>query len=785
MVKNIWMLALANLRKNKGQAVSVTLVMLLATILLSIGLIVLVDVENAAHERAEYLNTSHFMAIESYHTSDNDRLEFIETFSGVSATETQVVLAGIGGYYRGDVLSTGPLIITDGTVHQEMNPLSFIGDYLPLVGDAIYLPHFIFLVGGFELGDAIEIDFMGTIFDFTVAGSTEDILFGIDFSHWRVHISAERFSELFSEFPDNQYRLLGARLSDASEAEQLLVDYNYYFFGTEYARTPLAGAAIPFPFLLDTVQENRIMLPSLIAVLLAAFSLIVLIVGIIVTRFRIVSSIEEGMVNMGALKAIGYRNRQIIASYVLQFGLLALVGSLTGMLLSYPILPLFAIIFEPLIGFIWIPTVNISLFFIIVGLLTLLVVMFSYLATRRIKKFPPLVALRGGLGTHNFKKNSIALDKRVGPVSFLLGLKQLLQNKKQVFSISLIVTGLVFASIIGLSMYYNMNVNPDALVTLMLGDDLPDIMIFLDPEEGENISRRLSEHPEVDRFYGSEWVNMFAGDVLIQTTVLEDFSYRPEESVAEGRLPLHDNEIVLGVPALRALDKEVGDWVTIRMGGIEVDFLVTGSIQSGDFGGFLGSLNVEGMRQVQPEFLFSQFSLHLVDDVDTHDFMESARETEGDVFLNVMFYEEEIERAMENLESVFALITMIILSATIMVIVVVLYMVIKMTIRRKRRDLGVQKALGFTTWQLMNQISMSLMPVIIFGIVAGSMLGHLGINPLFAVLMSGMGVTQVNFPTPIAWVLAMSIALALLAYVISMLIAWRIRKISAYALVTE
>jgi len=784
-MKNIWMLVLANLRKNKGQAVSVTLIILLATILLSIGLLVLVDVENAAHERAEYLNAPHFMAIESHYVSNNDRLEFIEAFPGVVTTETQEVLVGLGGYNRNESFSTGPLIIADGMQHQEMNPLTLVGDYLPLVGDAIYLPHFIFLVGGFELGDAIEIDFRGTIFDFTVAGSTEDALFGIDFSHWRVHVATERFLELATEFPDNQYRLLGAQLGDASEAEQLLIDYNYHFFGTTYALTPIAGAMIPFPFLLETVQYYRVNVPSFIAVLLAAFSLIVLLVGIVVIRFRIVSSIEEGMVNMGALKAIGYRDGQIIASYVLQFGLLALIGSLTGMLLSYPTLPLFATIFEPLIGFIWIPSANLSLFVIVVALLMLVVVVFSYLATRRIKKFSPLVALRGGIGSHHFKKNSIALDKVSGPLSLLLGVKQLLQSKKQAFSISLIVTGLVFASIIALSTYYNMNVNQETFVSMIVGDDFPDVIIFLDLTEGEDISQYILEKSEVDRFYGAEWVNMFASEVLIQTTVTEDFMYRPQETVVEGRLPVHDNEIVLGIPAIRALNKEIGDWVTIRIGGVEMDYLITGSVHSGDFAGFVGMLNVEGMRRVQPEFLFSQFNLHLVDGVNARDFMDSVIETHEDAFLSVLFTEEEIDAAMESLESVFALVTMIILSVTVMVIIVVLYMVIKMTIRRKGRDFGIQKALGFTTWQLMNQTAMSLMPVVILGIVSGSVLGYIGINPLFSVLLAGMGMTNVNFPTPILWVLVVSTVLVLLAYIISMLIAWRIRKISAYALVTE
>ena len=783
-MKNIWLLTLANLRKNKGQAVSVSLVILLATLLLSIGLIVLFDIDNAAQARAEYLNAPHFMAIESYHTSNNDRLEFIENFSGVTAVETQTILYGLGGYYRAETLLTGPVIIADGTNIQEMNPISLIGDYLPLEKDAIYLPHFIFSAGGFELGDQVEIDFLGTTLTFAVAGSTEDVLFGIDFSHWRLHVSAERFAELSIEFSDHQFRLLGAQLENENQAEQLLVGYNYYFFGTIYAPT-IHGAMIPFPFLLDTVHANRIMLPALIAALLASFSLIVLIVGIIVTRFRITSSIEEGMVNMGALKAIGYRNGQIISSYVLQFGVLALIGSVLGILLSVPTLPLFATIFEPMIGFIWIPSIDILLSILIIILLSLLVVMFSYLATRRIRKYPPLMALRGGLGTHNFKRNTVELDKRVGPLSLLLGLKQLLQNKKQAFSIGLIVTVLVFASIIGLSMFYNMNVNPDAFVELMVGEDLPDVVVFMGVEDGQHISHYLSKNASVERFYGAQWMNMFAEEVLIQATVVEDFAYRPEETLIAGRLPIHDNEIVLGAVAMGVLDKEIGDWVAIRIGGIQVDYLITGTISGGDFGGFLGYLNVEGMRQLQPEFLFSQFNLHLEAGVDTHAFMDAVREANGEIFLNILFFEDEIELTMANLESIFALVTMIIILATVMVIIVVLYMVIKMTIRRKGRDLGIQKALGFTTWQLMNQTAMSLMPVIMMGIILGSMLGYVGVNPLFTALMSGMGITQVNFPTPILWIVVLGIVLVGIAYAIAMLISWRIRKISAYALVVE
>jgi len=114
-----------------------------------------------------------------------------------------------------------------------------------------------------------------------------------------------------------------------------------------------------------------------------------------------------------------------------------------------------------------------------------------------------------------------------------------------------------------------------------------------------------------------------------------------------------------------------------------------------------------------------------------------------------------------------------------------LYLVIKTTIIRKRRELGIQKALGFTTLQLMNQIALSLSPSIILGAALGAAGAYVFFNPLMEAVMGGMGISQSTLLVPVSWVVVPSAVLVVLAYAISMLIAVRIRKISAYALVSE
>ena len=776
-MRNIMMLALANLRKNKGQAVSVMAVILLATTLLSIGLVVLTDIGRFFDERAEYLYAPHFAVVEDRNASNNYRLDFIQEFPGVIETETQDVIGGVGGYYIGDTLNAVVILIADGSEDQEMNPLSLIGDYLPLEGDAIYIPHAMFL-SGYELGDSFQLNFLNRSLEFTVAGSTEDVPFGdLNIGNMRVHVSAERFLELGEQFPNNEFTLLSARMETVEDVAFLQADYNTRFLGMEYV-VQFGGTS--FPWTLESARESRLIIPTIIASLLAAFSLIIFIVGIIVIRFRIVSSIEEGIINMGVLKAIGYRNHQIISSIVLQFGLLAFVGSLLGLLLSYVVLPMFAGIFEPLLGLVWAPAIDIPMSLIAIVTLLSVVLLFTYLSAKRIKKFHPLVALRGGLETHNFKKNSVALDKARGSLVLLLAIKQLLQNKKQAFAIILIIMGLMVATVTGIATHYNMSVNAEGFRDIIAGD-MPDIIMITNGEEnGQEAMIRISDRNEVEIVNGAEFVTLFINDVLVETTVVEDFSYIGGGSLIEGRLPQHDNEIVLGTMDVRVMDKDIGEWVTVMIGSVTQEYLITGINQ-----GIGALISVEGMTRLQPDFAFTQYNVSLIEGIDVTNFIEEITEAEGEALTTVMSVQGQIDAMMETMGGVFALIAVIILVVAFAVIILVLYMIIKTVIRRKRRDLGIQKALGFTTLQLMNQISMSLIPTILVGTIVGSIVGYFGFNPLFVVLMSAQGVVEANMLVPIGWIVVVSIALILLAYAVSMLIAWRIRKISAYTLVTE
>ena len=66
------------------------------------------------------------------------------------------------------------------------------------------------------------------------------------------------------------------------------------------------------------------MLPiNMVAMILVAFAAVIVLVSLIVIKFRVTNSIDDGIINIGVLKAVGYTSRQILASITLQFMLIA------------------------------------------------------------------------------------------------------------------------------------------------------------------------------------------------------------------------------------------------------------------------------------------------------------------------------------------------------------------------------------------------------------------------------------------------------------------------------
>jgi putative ABC transport system permease protein len=526
------------------------------------------------------------------------------------------------------------------------------------------------------------------------------------------------------------------------------------------------------------------------ASMIVTFSIMILIVSLIVIRFRIINSIEDNMINIGVQKAIGYRSSQIISSIVLQFAFITFVGGIIGAVISQMLIPFIMEIWKPMLGLIWIPAfdTNIALISIAVILFTSIIV--SFISSLRINQLHPLTALRRGLSTHSWSKNYLPLDKTRGPLNLLLALKIILQNKKRTMSISLIVAVVTFASVVGITLNYNINERRMEVARSIFGENPHiDVLCMLnDGMSGEHFKNKMMQRSEVRKVFGYTGNSPKSLDIdgsAVLVIVTEDSSLMESDMIIEGRYPKHNNEIALGTLVLKAVHKKVGDTVIVGNGINAKEFLVSGIVQSTEGNGFNGLLTGEGMRLLQSDFNFLDYAVYLNEGVSAKLFIENIQAAEGDIFEMIVDEQNQVNNLLDSMSGIFFAVTSVIGIASVIVIVLILYMTINTAILQRRRELGIQKALGFTSLQLMNQIALNMTPVILLGIFFGELIGILSVNAIVVGLLSGLGISKLQFVIPIEQTIILSVALLLFAYSVSMLIAWRVRKFSAYSLVTE
>ncbi|MCL2150042.1 MAG: ABC transporter permease [Dehalococcoidia bacterium] len=777
-MRNIWMLSAANIRKNKGQSVSLLIFVLIAAMFLNLGLTIFMGIGSFFDERAESVHMAHYTAIYQAGADAIDKgLQYMASYPSLEETETLRAIGGWGDYYVNDTQGTGFLFLSSASSDQKMDAPSLIGESLPLTDNAIYIPYFIMRSGGYRVGDDFKLNLSGTELNFTVAGSTAEIMFGAQFNTiHRFYVSEARFSELEKQFPENGLTLISARFENSETGVLFQADYNKV----------ISTDGLYFDLTYDNAKQARTMIPLIAAIVVTAFALILLAVSLMVIRFRIANSIEESMTNIGTQKAVGYRSAEIVAAIVVQYAGIALSGGLAGIALSQAIIPSITKLLEPLVALVINLGFDAVSVVISLGFVLLAAALISFISARRINKLHPLVALRGGLTAHSFKKNALPLDKGHGPLSLLLALKLLFQNKKQAVAVGIIVAAVTMASVAGIAVNYNMNEGRNSFARSLFGE-MPEVNFVLKSgEDGAAFGERLLARPEVRKVLGYEVAaTLLVDETGILATVVEDCALLEGNMIIDGRYPRHNNEIALGPSILKVAGKKIGDTVMVKSGRNEKEYLITGIVQFMQSNGFNGIITDGGIREIQPDFIFTSFNAYLTDEADTKTLIDGVRAAEGAIFDSIMDVQDNLKSTMDTISGVFAAVAIGIVAVTALVVILVLYMVIKAAILQRRRELGIQKAVGFTTFQLMNQIALNMTPMILFGVILGAIAGYFGLNPMMTALMSGMGIVRVQLPVPIGQTITVGIALVALAYAVSLLIAWRIRKVSAYAMISE
>lgn len=775
-------LAIANIRKSKSATVSLFIFILVAALLLNIGLMVITQINTFFDNKAEQLKDPHVIIMMDYASYHDDFGEFITNYAGVTEKETEEAIIMNAKYKFGNSDLTSSTVIFNADDHRNIGTLKLVEKLNSTSANDIFIPYIFKTNGGYKLGDNFTITYQNKDYAFQIAGFFETTMLGTtNIGVMKFMLPTAPYHKLAGELDElTEGIVLSAVMDDQTQSPMLLND-----FTMEFPQSAVGGTTSYIWGLdIEMVKNVSTLTINVISMILVAFACIIVFVSLIVIKYRVSNSIEDGMTNIGVLKAIGYTNKQIITSFILQFVLIASSASVIGVGLSYSLMPFIGSIVSTLSGLLWHQKFDMLINLVTIFTVVLCVVIVTLISAFRVQKIQPIMALRGGISTHSFRKNHFPLENTRGSLHFLLGIKSMLTNVKQNFMILLIIVALTFASVFSVVLYFNIASDKTAFVNLF-GSEPANVLLYVKPDtDTRELMSHVKQMDQVRKVNVLDLITTKMDGQTVYTNVTEQYDQLENNTVYEGRQPKYENEISISWVVSNQINKGIGDTVEIAYGAETGSYLVTGLSQSIGNLGQIGALTMEGIQQLHSDYKGTTLYVYL-DGISNKSFIENVQEQYGDAIVETLDIDENIEsQTGMYTAAVFAVMVMV-LTITVLVVVMILYLVIKTMIIKRKQEFGVMKAIGYSTIQLMHQMSISFLPVIISGVTIGGVLGYFYTNPMLSILLSSAGVKRLDFLVNLPSIVMLCLGILLLAYIVSMFVSIKLKKISAYSLITE
>lgn len=770
-----------NMKKKKSDVAVIALLITLATMLLYISISVLGNMEEVIDNAAQACNTSDHV----YYTSDEGAALAKEIWDELDEAEiyeiSPVLYSPSVKYYGENSKEEKEYVFILSALGEDrtINKMN-IGEHGEEKENSIVLPYSMQISEGYEIGDKFFMEIDGEQYEFEVMGFAEDPLFAttLNISMYRCYIPQEIFQHIIctengKKMQYNECRVLLKDNVDAYEYTEIFID-------------KLAGRNDEsiVGLIYESMKGGLMMMPNICMGITLVFSVILITIAIIIIRFSVKNFIEENLKNIGILQACGYTSCQLRNATLIEMGIMGIIGCILGLMLSVCGEGIVGNIQANLVGLHYNVGFDFKYGLISFAIVLLIVCFITYISSRTYKKLNVLDALRGGIHTHNFKKNVIPLHKTRLSVNTAIGMKNILGAKLKNMGILLVVAILSFACCVGFSLYENFARNTDNLLKIV-GGELGTAVVFA--ENVDEMGEEIASWEEVEKvnYYNCTDVNVTSGDK--SKSITSDVWKNPEliENIVilDGRVPKYDNEVVISTMVRDFLGVKTGDIIYLQGENENLPYVVSGITQMINNGGWKMMLNYEGVKRLNGNEKTTQFYIYAKEGYDFKDIKAKMDEYYPDIQLTES--EKLAEGALGVVGTAMEMLCVLFVIITIVVVFLVVFLLIRTKIISDRKNNGVFKALGYTTKNLMVQTVMSNLPVIFVGAVLGAIISIFAMSPLTTACLSFCGVEKCDMAMAPIYLILTVIGITLVAFLVSMAISTKIRKVEPVKLLTE
>ncbi|SNU06843.1 ABC-type transport system, involved in lipoprotein release, permease component [Lachnospiraceae bacterium] len=711
---------------------------------------------------------------------------------------------------------------------------SLSDDELSGVGHPIWMPEAFKLTQGYKTGDTFILINNAKEYEYIVAGFYKTGLYNSRGWGFKFVVSDEDYellSRMFNTSYAKEYHNIGFNS----------IDFSYDDYIDKCEKESLENTKAYATYIFSEYEEgSEAEYIDIFLTIIGAISIVTLIAAIFVIRHKISNDIDDQMQQIGVLEALGYRSREISLSYLYEYVISCGIGAGIGGLLSVFAAPVIESALSSLMGR-DVTSGNIDILKTVCITLSVIVLisLFALFKARTVKKFPPVIAFRKGIKTHHFKKNILPLEKTKGNVNRRLAFKSILMDIKTNLGIVVCIILSGTTLLFGVMNYSFFSKGTKGLESLF-GVDTNSIMITtVSGVDIEGMRDELAANPSVRKAriaFEMEDIKVKDSDSRIVITY-EDYKDADMIKTTEGRFPEKDNEIAISVSRSKMDNKYIGDSIVLEYNGIEKEYIITGTVCSmmNNRGSVLYLTN-EGYQRIAADKRPNVIYIYLNDDVNEEDFIdkiyemyggsakdsigkENESETEeeriknaadekiatllaeygvtsvdyavrvGDKLITgnsrryqireILSWQGMIKAQMEGISKVSKYATIAAVIVVAIIVAVILGMLSASNVKRKRRDYGIMKSMGYSSKDLMTQIAIGIIPAVIISMVIASVIA-VYLNK--SVWMLGFGAVAGSH---IPEIIIADIVMVVFCYVVTYISAGKIKKISVTELMTE
>ncbi len=769
-----------NMKKKKSDVAVIILLIALATLLLYVSVSSLSNSERVVDNAANACNT----AAHTYYTSEEGSkyvVDVWEKMDYVTEYEVSPVLhIPDAKYYGADRKNERNFVFIMSSMEEEraINKMN-VYEMGQIKENSIILPYYISVTEGYEIGDIFYMVIGEKEYEFEIAGFSEDPVFAntLNITIYRVYISDEYMKEIGKNkgFSYIECRVL---FEDGTDIDTYLNDFVEKMEGRD--KDSIIG------LLGDTMKNGVTMMTSILMGMMLIFSVLLVFIAIIIMRFSVRNFIDDNLKNIGILQASGYTSKELRKATIMEMGIIGIVGTIIGIIFSSFSQNAIGGIQAAMMGLRYNAGFDIIYGFTAIAIIMFIVLFMTYISSRTYKNINVLDALRGGIHTHNFKKNSIPLHKTKLPLNIAVGVKYIFGAKLKNIGIMLIISILSFTSCIGFSMYQNFALDKEFMLKLV-GAELGTAIAA--NEESDKMGAVIETWDEVEKVLYYKSIDVNASNEEKSKTVACDTWNNPDYveniTIIEGSVPKYNNEVAISTVLRDYFEVELGDVIYLQGDGEKKPFIVSGIHQMINNMGQKMMLSYEGVKYLNSleEVESVQLYVYAADGYDFDD-LDSliSQHFKG---AQIIESEKMMDESMGTLIMAMELICSIFVIITVVVVFLVVFLVIRSKVVSDKKNNGIYKAIGYTTKDLMVQTTMTNLPVIFVGAVLGAVLSIFGAEPLCVACLSFCAIERCDLTnSPVYLVLTVAL-ITFVAWMVAMLVSSRIRKIEPVKMLTE